>query len=122
MLVTDFLQILTQALFVVTFVLTFIRAARHPRPITIQLAALFGFAAVNVAFAWAFGAFHITPPEGAAAIAAAFALAIPYLLVRLVHEFAGVPLLVRRATEAALIGSIAVRLLAGPALPLWGSA
>src|SRR2546428_13210035 len=119
---SEFLQILTQALFVVTFGLTFIRAARHPRPITIQLAALFGFAALNVAFAWVFGALHIPPPEGAAAIAAAFALAIPYLLVRLVHEFAGVPLLVRRATEAALIASILVRFVAGAPLPLWGTA
>jgi len=103
-------------------VLTFIRAARHPRPITIQLAALFGFAALNIALTWVFGALHIPPPEGAAAVAAALVLAIPYLLVRLVHEFAGVPFLVLRATEAALITSILDRFVAGAPFPLWGTA
>ncbi|HEY3115285.1 MAG TPA: ATP-binding protein [Chloroflexota bacterium] len=118
MLAVDLIQVLSQAVFVVVFALTVARAIRHPRRATILIALLFGSAAVNVAAAWVFGALGMSQPDGLSQVSSALALSIPYLLLLLVHEFAGVPWPMRRAAELALAVGIIGRFVTGTPPPV----
>src|SRR2546430_6969007 len=118
MLAVDLIQLLSQAVFVLVFVLTTRRAIANPRPGTILMAFLFGAAAINVAAAWVFGALGVPQPEYVAEVSAALALSIPYLLLLLVHEFAGVPWPVRRLAELALAAGIIGRFITGSPPPV----
>ncbi|HLY65319.1 MAG TPA: hypothetical protein VKU60_07290, partial [Chloroflexota bacterium] len=121
MLAVDLIQFLSQALFVIVFALTLGTAVRHPRPVTVEIAVLFGAAAANVTASWLFLALGIRQPPAVSAAATFIVLAIPYLLLRLVDEFAGVPALVQRLAELGLLAVIAARLLIGEPMPLWAT-
>jgi hypothetical protein len=103
----DLIQFLANALYVGIFLLASVRAIRRPRLADIEIAMLFGTAALVVAESWVFAVLNATPPILANDIAGALILALPYILVRLVDEFAGVPAVVLRVCEAALILSVA---------------
>ena len=115
----DIIQVLTQALYVVVFVLTAWAAVRHPRPITVETGLLFGAAAASVALSWLFTLEGEQPPKLAMDFSTAFALLIPYLLLRLVDEFAGVPWFIQRAAEAWLVACVALRFASPGQPPLW---
>src|SRR5437667_12697301 len=85
------LQVLTQALFVVVFVVVAVKAVRRPRRVTIDTALLFGVASLLVAEGWVLAVLHTKPSPLLAVLASALIMALPYLLLRLVNDFAGVP-------------------------------
>ena len=114
----DVIQFLTQALYIVVFGFTLWTAIRHPRVITVETALLFGAAAVSVALDWAFGLPRTHPPRLVMDVSTVLGLAIPYLLLRLVDEFAGVPPLIQRLVELVLAAAIALRIMFANPLPL----
>lgn len=113
----DLIQFLTNALYVGIFVVTLARAIRQPRLANIEIALLFGTAAVVVAVSWVFAALNTRPPAIANNIAGALVLVLPYILLRLVDEFAGVPGAVLRLAEAALAVSVAALFVFTPPAP-----
>lgn len=119
MLAVDLIQLLSQALFVVVFLLALPPAIRHPRPATIEIAVLFGAASLNVAESWVFQAVGVSPPRIATDVSTALVLAVPYLLLRLVDEFAGVSGWVQRLSEAGVVAAIVARFISPLPPPLW---
>ena len=114
----DLIQFLANALYLGIFALTFVRAVRQPRLANIEIALLFGTAGLVVAESWLFGALNVTPPPLANEVAGALILALPYILLRLVAEFAGVPAAVLRVAELALLLSIAGLFVFSPPAPV----
>src|SRR5437879_5822174 len=114
------LQGLTQVLFVAVFLVVAVTALRYPRRATIDTALLFGVLSLLVAEGWAVTAWGRTPSPALTTVASVLIMVLPYLLLRLVNDFAGMPRLVRRAAEvglAAMVASLVV--VAGHTLPLW---
>src|SRR5579859_543141 len=100
---SDLIQLLSQALYVIVFLLSLVRAIRNPRPVTIEIAALFGSATVSVAFTWVALGLRLSPPRAVTDLNVALVMLLPYLLLRLVDEFAGVPTIIQRLAEAGLV-------------------
>ncbi len=85
------LQVLTQAIFVAVFVAVCARAARHPARANVDTALLFLAFTLIIALQWITGALHVTPASITGATTGALLMALPYLLLRLVDDFAHVP-------------------------------
>ena len=113
-------QYVTQLLYVAVFVAAVMNAARRPRRANLDIALFFGDTALVIAI----GQFAPTPGGQQRLVtdllSPALLLALPYLLLRLVDDFAGVPLVVRRLAEVGLALAL-VSLLVYPAssLPVW---
>ncbi|HLH21183.1 MAG TPA: ATP-binding protein [Chloroflexota bacterium] len=115
----DFIQLVTQALYVVLFVLVAARAARRPLRANVDVALLFGTTTLIIAIGGVTTALHITPPPALAALASTLLLALPYLLLRLLDDFAGVTPWLMRGTAAGLALSAVLLFVLPPPLPLW---
>jgi signal transduction histidine kinase len=109
-----FLQFLTQALYVAIFVVVAVQAARRPRRVHVDIALLFGAIVLIIAVEWGRVASGAPTPVPIATLVAVLLMALPYLLLRLVDDFARVPTWLLRAAEAGLLAS-AVILAAVPA-------
>jgi HPt (histidine-containing phosphotransfer) domain-containing protein len=96
----DLLGFLTQTLFVVVF-LVVVKAVRQPRRATVDMALLFGVASLLVAEGWAAPLLHLRTNPLLVATSSGLIMALPYLLVRLVDDFAHVP---RPVLYGALVG------------------
>ncbi|MBV9281438.1 MAG: hypothetical protein JOZ41_15265, partial [Chloroflexi bacterium] len=96
-----FIQDLTQALFVVIFLVVAAKAVREPRRANLDTALVFGAAAAIIVEGWVTGAFHITVGGVLASASSSLLMALPYLLLRLVDDFAGAP---RRLMQTAALG------------------
>jgi signal transduction histidine kinase len=115
------LQFLTQALFVVVFAAVLVRAARRSLRAHVDTALLFGALALIVARQWANQYFGVAETQLLDVIVATLLMALPYLHVRLVEDFARVPRWLVRGAEAGLAASfacIAGYAIAGMSLPL----
>jgi signal transduction histidine kinase len=116
----DLLSFLPQALFVLVFLFVGAKAVRRPRRATVDTALLFGVASLVAAGVWA--APLLDQHARALLIAgySALAMALPYLLLRLVDDFAHVP---RPVLYGALVGlgvTAASYVIVPPgASPLW---
>ena len=97
----DLLSFLTQALFVLVFLVVVAKAVRQPRRATIDTALLFGVASLHVADGWAAPLLHLRTSPLLVATSSGLIMALPYLLVRLVDDFAHVP---RPVLYGALVG------------------
>src|SRR5216683_6961544 len=86
------LQGLTQALFVGVFVVAAARAVRRRLRANVDTALLFGAAAVSISLTWVQQALGIASNQLLTATGSAVAMALPYLLLRLLDDFVGVPL------------------------------
>src|SRR5690242_14977730 len=87
----QFLQYLTQVLFVLVFLVVTVRAIRQPRRAHADVALFFGVCAVLVIAGWVTSTLHLTPGRVATAALTTLFLALPYPLLRLVDDFAAVP-------------------------------
>lgn len=99
----QFLQNLTDALFVLIFILVLARTLRKPYRANIDASLLFGAVALIVGDTWIVEAVGTRPPWLANVIVASLLMALPYLLLRLVDDYAGVP---PRLLWMALIGLV----------------
>src|SRR3954470_1956936 len=79
----DFIQLVTQALYVVLFVVVAVRAAHRPLRANVDVALLFGVCALVIAIGWITTALNVRPPPPLAAFSGTLLLALPYLLLRL---------------------------------------
>ncbi len=98
----DFIQLVTQALYVVLFGVVAVRAARRPLRANVDVALLFGACTLVIAIGWVTTALHLTPPPMVGALSGTLLLALPYLLLRLLDDFAGVARWLRYGAAACL--------------------
>ncbi|HLJ65812.1 MAG TPA: ATP-binding protein [Chloroflexota bacterium] len=115
-----FLQHLTQVLFVVIFVVVLARTIARPRRSNVDATLLFGATAFIIAETWVTEAANVKPGPLLNVTTSTLLIALPYLLLRLVDDFAGVSKKVLRAAEAALAASVVLLLFwlpAGKQLP-----
>ncbi|HEU5316173.1 MAG TPA: ATP-binding protein [Chloroflexota bacterium] len=98
----QFLSFLTQAAFFLVFLLTGWSALRRPRRAAINTALFFGVIAAVVLWQWLSGVLHLAPNRIASTIVGALFFTLPYLMLRLVDDFAYVPRWIKRAAEAGL--------------------
>lgn len=107
--------LLVQLLFSALFVLTAWNLIRRPTRANVNIALFFGALAVAIASG------RITALTGPipllSAVAAVLVMAMPYLLLRLLDDFAGVPAVVQRLAEAGLALAIVGIAVGGTPLP-----
>ena len=119
MTAVQLLQVLSQAVFLLVFVVALIRVARYPHRINVDIALLFGD--ISLAVVTSVLLTFLLP--GLAAVAAVVAsiliMALPYLLLRLVDDFAGVPGWLMRLAEAGLALAVVIVVALPPPAPLW---
>jgi hypothetical protein len=111
------LQWLTQALFVGVFLVAAARAAHRRMRANVDTALLFGAAALSIALTWVqeLG----VAPNWMTAAAGALGMALPYLLLRLLDDFVGVPRALLRLAEAGLACAILMLFVFEPPQPGW---
>jgi signal transduction histidine kinase len=114
----DLVQILTQVLYVGIFVRVAFQAVRRPFRTNVDIALLFGAVSLVIGIQWYEAALHVGLPPLFGAIAASLLMALPYLLLRLLDDFAGVPPLLARGSEFGLILSVVLLLLIPSPLPV----
>ena len=98
----DLLNLVDQLVYVGVFLVTLVRAVRHPRRATADAALLFGDTAAIIAASFFVGEQGIPMPAWLTVVVQVLLMALPYLLLRLVAGFADVPAAAMRLTEAGL--------------------
>src|SRR5579871_4516801 len=97
------IQILSDVLYVLIFLVVALQAILRPRRATIDSALLFGVTAAIVAQSWVSEATRAVPTHLITATLQTLLMALPFLLVRLVDDFAGVPRLLMRGAGGAFV-------------------
>src|SRR5260370_19493521 len=113
------LQGLTQVLFVGVFVVAVVSAVRRPQRANVDTALLFGAAALSIALTWVQQALGIPPNGLISAVGGGLGMALPYLLLRLLDDFVGVPSAVLRLAEVGLVGTLVSLFAFAQPLPGW---
>lgn len=114
----SFLEFLINALFLIVFVIVGVEAIRHRRRVTVDTALFFGALALIIAESWALRALDIVPGRYLNAVAGALLMALPYLFLRLVNDFAIIPARIMRLAEIGLALSVLTLLAVAPPFPL----
>src|SRR5581483_6754648 len=112
------IQLLTQALFVLVFIVSAARLIRRPRRVDGDIALFFGAAAVLIAEQELTAVLHVVPGALVNAASSSLIMALPYLLLRLVDDFFDVPTLLLRGAEVGLALAVVGLFLVGQPLPL----
>jgi len=107
------IQGLTDALFVGIFVLVAFAASRSRTRTAVDTAVFFGAIAAAVLEAPALELFGVELNLVTSSIVAILVMALPYLMLRLLDDFADVPLLMRAATLGGLIASAIIVVTSG---------
>ncbi len=102
----DLVQFLTQALYVAIFILVVLQTVREPQRSNLDIALLFGVISLIVGVQWLTQALHLPPSAWLGALSGALLMALPYLLLRLLDDFADVPRAVVRAAVVGLMLSV----------------
>src|SRR5436309_1813480 len=92
----SFVQNLTDALFIVIFGVVAARSLHRPTRSTVDATLFFGALAAIIGVAWITAAANITPGGTLLLVIDVLAMALPYLLLRLIDDFARVPPVVSR--------------------------
>src|SRR3954453_23024783 len=103
---SQFVQYLTQALYLLISLVVVRAAARRPTRARIDIAIFFGVITLIFAESWALKALGVRAGPGLTAVSQVLLMALPYLLIRLVSDFAVVPPLIMRGGELGLVLSI----------------
>ena len=115
----DFIQVLTQGLYVLLFVVVVVRAAHRPLRANVDVALLFGATSLVIGTQWAAEALAVKPPPLVAAFSGALVMALPYLLLRLLDDFAQVAPALKRGAEIGLALSVVVLFAVAAPQPAW---
>lgn len=115
----ELISLIAECSFVVLAVLTCVRAIRTPRWVKIHTAVFFGMMGLVVLASWADDLGWVDDSRTLGLITVTVLLALPYPLLLLAGDFTGVPPLVKRAAEAALILSVLGLWMVGEELPGW---
>src|SRR5919109_882189 len=84
------LRLITQGLYVVIFGVVAARAKRRPVRANVDIALFFAATALVIWLGWVTRALAVPPNRYLTAVSGAALMALPYLLLRLVDDFAGV--------------------------------
>jgi signal transduction histidine kinase len=103
----ELLRYLSDAGYLLVFALTLIEALRRPSRTTLDACILFGVAAGVVVISLAREAAGGEAPAAVVAFQAALIMAMPYMLLRLVADFPGMPRRLLRAAGAVLVLTVA---------------
>ena len=103
----ELISLLTQAIFVLIFVLVVRGLVRRPSRTTVDIALFFGAIAIAIVESRVATTFRLPQVEIVSDIVALLIIAMPYLLLRLVDDFSDVPALVNRLAEGGLLLSAA---------------
>lgn len=117
MTANDLLQLVSQALYFIVFLAVLRQAIRCPRRATIDVTLLFGATALIVAATWFVRMLGLALPPWWGLAAGGLLMALPYLLLRAINDFAGVPGWIMRAAEVGLTLSIAALVLLPTPMP-----
>jgi len=110
----QFLQVLTQILFVLISLVVTRAVVQRPTRTRIDIAAFFGVTTLIIIDQVLTTVFTVIPPAWLTVANSALFMALPYLLIRLLNDFTTVPALIVRAAESGLLIAI-VGLVSGPA-------
>src|SRR5215212_3396380 len=102
----EFLNYLTQALFLLIAVSVVPRAIRRPLRANVDTALFFVLVAGAITEGWVVAAFHLTGTHLPDALGGILIMAMPYSLLRLLSDFSEVPFLYLRLSEAGLAVSV----------------
>jgi signal transduction histidine kinase len=119
MTASQLLQALTQITYVVIFLVVAVEAARRPRRATIDTALLFGATTIVIMIGWLTATLRLPASPALGVLNGALVMALPYLLLRLVDDFATVPPRVLRGAAAGLALAVAGLAAIPPPLPVW---
>lgn len=114
----QFIQAISQLLFLLIFAATAVQAVRRPLRSNIDIAVFFGLAATVITESWLAQTLGVAPGPVFEVTGAALILAMPYALLRLLDDFAGVPWPALRTAEAGLVACVAGLALLAPR-PIW---
>jgi signal transduction histidine kinase len=112
-------QILTQALFLLIFLHVLIRAVRAPRRANLDIALLFGVVALTIAQGWVVAALDLQRERWLETLGGALIMSLPYLLLRLVDDFADLPRPVLGFALLGLLASVVALVLVPAPRPDW---
>jgi signal transduction histidine kinase len=114
----DLIALLSQATYVVIFIVVAWRYLKEPTPSHLDMTLFFAILAFVVAYSRVAAALGFTPPLWFTDALLATIVALPYVLLRLVDDFTRVPVVLKRAAELGFIAiSLAVFVAASPAYP-----
>jgi signal transduction histidine kinase len=102
------LELLTQIPFVLIFLVVLRDAVRQPSPPKIRIALFFGALALTTVSGWMVDLLGYERPGWFIALTRILAVALPYLLLRIVADFTEVPRWLMRLAEVLLIAGITV--------------
>ena len=102
----QFLTYASWALYLGVFVVVVLRALRLPTRAHLDMVLFFGASALIIVVGTVDSAMGLTNPVWLNDVVSAALMALPYLLLRLVDDFAGVPVWVLRAAQAGLVLSV----------------
>jgi signal transduction histidine kinase len=98
----ELVSLLTQAIFVLIFLLVVWGFLRRPTRTSVDIALFFGAISVAIVESLIARAFRLQQVELITDIVALLVIAMPYLLLRLVDDFSDVPFMVKRLAEVGL--------------------
>jgi signal transduction histidine kinase len=98
----ELVSLLTQAIFVLIFLLVVWGFLRRPTRTSVDIALFFGAISVAIVESLIASAFRLQQVELITDIVALLVIAMPYLLLRLVDDFSDVPFVVKRLAEVGL--------------------
>jgi signal transduction histidine kinase len=99
----DLLQLIGQMTWLALGTVAIVRAIRRPGRTSRDVALFFGAIALVTVEGRVVAAIDVPAEEAVRLISAIVAMALPYLLLRLIHDFGGIPRWIRRAAAAGLI-------------------
>ena len=102
----QFLQYLTQIIFVLISLVATRAVVQRPTRTRLDIAAFFGIITVITIAQWLTAALHAALPSWMTVVESALIMALPYLLIRLLNDFTTVPALVIRGAEVGLVLAI----------------
>jgi signal transduction histidine kinase len=118
MTLQTFLSDLTQILYLAIFVAAVVVAVQRPRRVNVDVALLFGATTILIGTGFIGSALGIVPGHLLTAFEQSLLMALPYLLLRLVNDYVGVPAGLMRLAEGGLALAV-LGVFALSALPIW---
>ena len=114
----ELVTLLSQAIYVVVFVLVVVNYIHAATPAHLDMTIFFGILAFVVVESRIVRLIGVMPPDWFSAAIVVSIVALPYILLRLVDDFTTVPALLKRAAEAGLVvAAVVLFALVGPTLP-----
>jgi signal transduction histidine kinase len=113
----DQLQLLSWIVYVVIFIAVLVRAVGRPTPAHVDMALFFGATVVVILIQFATLRLGFQAPSWVGDVLGGTAIALGYLLLRLVRDFRHVPLLLIRVSEAAVVLAVVAIAALPPPLP-----